>query len=51
VEARAIAPTSQFIGRVEAIKSFEARPRVEGFLREVAFQDGQDVKAGHCSTA
>jgi membrane fusion protein (multidrug efflux system) len=46
VEARDIAPTTEFIERVEAIQSFEALPRVEGFLREVAFSDGQDVKAG-----
>ncbi|UEM02831.1 efflux RND transporter periplasmic adaptor subunit [Skermanella rosea] len=46
VEARDVAPTTEFIGRTEAIESFEARPRVEGFLREVAFRDGQDVTAG-----
>jgi len=46
VEARDVAPTAEFIGRTEAIETFEARPRVEGFLREVAFTDGQDVKAG-----
>ncbi|WP_207459019.1 efflux RND transporter periplasmic adaptor subunit [Azospirillum sp. SYSU D00513] len=46
VQARDVAPTAEFIGRIEAIQSFEARPRVEGFLREVAFSDGQDVKAG-----
>jgi Cu/Ag efflux pump CusA len=45
VEARDIAPTTEFIGRVEAIQSFDARPRIEGFLREVAFSDGHDVKA------
>jgi membrane fusion protein (multidrug efflux system) len=45
VQARDIAPTAEFIGRVEAIHLFEARQRVDGFLREVAFSDGQNIKA------
>jgi len=46
VVAKDVAPSMEFIGRTQAIQSVELRARVEGFLEQVAFQEGQDVKAG-----
>ncbi|WP_431855958.1 efflux RND transporter periplasmic adaptor subunit [Azospirillum sp.] len=46
VVSRDVAPASEFIGRVTAIQSFEARARVEGAVEQVAFQEGQDVRKG-----
>lgn len=46
VRDRDVTPTSEFIARVQAIKDFEARARVEGFLEQVAFQEGQTVSNG-----
>lgn len=46
VRSRDVAPASEFIGRIEAIRSFEARPRIEGTVEQVAFQEGQDVHEG-----
>ncbi|HYG87639.1 MAG TPA: efflux RND transporter periplasmic adaptor subunit [Azospirillum sp.] len=46
VESRDASPAFEFIGRVTAIQSFEARARVEGALEQVAFQEGQDVHQG-----
>lgn len=46
VQSRDVAPASDFIGRIEAIRSFEARPRIEGTVEQVAFQEGQDVHEG-----
>lgn len=43
VREREVTPTSQFIGRVQAIQDFEARARVEGFIEQVAFQEGQNI--------
>jgi membrane fusion protein (multidrug efflux system) len=41
-----IAPRSEFIGRMEAIQAVDIRARVQGFLREVKFREGQDLKVG-----
>lgn len=41
-----VAPRTEFIGRLEAIEAVDIRARVQGFLRKVEFQEGQDVKAG-----
>ncbi|CAO3450729.1 efflux RND transporter periplasmic adaptor subunit [Azospirillum largimobile] len=46
VQNRDVAPATEFIGRIEAIRSFDARPRVEGTVEQVAFQEGQDVHEG-----
>jgi membrane fusion protein (multidrug efflux system) len=46
VESKAITPFLSFIGRVKAIQTFQARARVEGFLQNIAFHDGQQVKSG-----
>jgi RND family efflux transporter MFP subunit len=34
------------MGVTEAVETVEIRARVEGYLQEIHFQDGQDVKAG-----
>ena len=44
--AAGITPSLSFIGRVKAIETYQARARVEGFLTDIAFKDGQQVKAG-----
>lgn len=46
VRLGSVAPQAEFVGRVEAVASFEARPRVSGTVQEVSFQEGQDVAAG-----
>jgi len=46
VVSRDVAPASEFIGRVAAIQSFEARARVEGAVEQVAFKEGQDIRQG-----
>lgn len=38
--------TFEFIGRVQAVSKVDVRARVEGFLDEVLFREGQPVKAG-----
>lgn len=35
-----------YTGRADAVESVELRARVNGYLTEVGFKDGQDVKAG-----
>ncbi|WP_160006924.1 efflux RND transporter periplasmic adaptor subunit [Rhizobium sp. 18055] len=39
-------PSASFSGRVEAIDKVDLRARVDGFLEQKLFEDGQDVKAG-----
>lgn len=46
VREHEITPTTEFIGRVQAIRDFEARARVEGIVEQVAFQEGQSIQAG-----
>ena len=46
VQVKDVSPTWEFIGRVEAIQSVDLRARVQGFLLQIAFQEGQDVTAG-----
>jgi len=46
VRQRDVTPTSEFIGRVQAIQDFDARARVEGFIERVAFREGQNVTNG-----
>lgn len=46
IQVEDVAPRIQFIGRVEAIQQVDVRARVNGFLDEVAFSEGQDVAAG-----
>lgn len=40
-----VAQNVEFIGRVEAIQLVDVQARVQGFLENVAFAEGQDVKA------
>ena len=46
VEQREITPTSTFTGRIEAKDKVDLRARVEGFLEQQLFTEGQDIKAG-----
>ena len=46
IEVREVSDPSEFTARVEAIESVDIRARVQGFLRTVAFEAGQAVKAG-----
>lgn len=46
VETEDVAPAREFIGRVEAVQAVDLRARVQGFLQEVSFHEGQDVRAG-----
>lgn len=41
-----VADSIDFTGRVQAIQSVEIQARVEGYLEEVAFQEGSNVKTG-----
>lgn len=41
-----VTPSSEFVGRVEAVQRVDLRARVTGFLDKQAFQDGQTVKEG-----
>jgi membrane fusion protein (multidrug efflux system) len=37
---------SEYVGRTEALETIELRARVEGFLEQILFQEGQRVKTG-----
>jgi membrane fusion protein (multidrug efflux system) len=45
-EKRPITESVRFVGRIQAIDRVDVRARVVGFLEEVLFQDGQQVKTG-----
>jgi len=45
-EKKAITPSLEFVGRVEAINRVEIKARVTGFLEEVVFKEGGTVKEG-----
>ncbi|MBK1719504.1 efflux RND transporter periplasmic adaptor subunit [Thiocystis violacea] len=45
-EARTIEEEAKFVGRVVALNRVELRARVEGFLKERRFTEGQSVKVG-----
>jgi membrane fusion protein, multidrug efflux system len=45
-EHRSIEKTVDFVGRVEAINRVEIRARVQGFLEEVLFKEGEPIKEG-----
>ena len=45
-EKRPITESVRFVGRIQAIDRVDVRARVIGFLEEVLFQDGQQVKTG-----
>jgi hypothetical protein len=46
VERRPITEGTDFIGRIEAVRAVDLIARINGFLREQAYEDGQEVKAG-----
>jgi len=39
-------PPSEYVGHVEAIQSVNLTARIEGFLEQVNFKEGSDVRAG-----
>jgi len=45
-EKQQIAQTRDFVGRVDAINKVEVRARVQGYLEEVLFKEGDAVKKG-----
>jgi membrane fusion protein (multidrug efflux system) len=46
VEPQDVTPSSQFVGRVVAIDQVDLRARVQGFLEQRLFTEGQDVQKG-----
>lgn len=46
IQVREVSDPAEFIARVEAIEAVDIRARVQGFLRAVAFEAGQEVGAG-----
>jgi membrane fusion protein (multidrug efflux system) len=46
VEPQNVTPAAQFVGRVVAIDQVDLRARVQGFLEQRLFTEGQDVKKG-----
>lgn len=45
-EKRAITQSADFVGRIEAVNRVEIRARVTGYLDEVMFKDGANVREG-----
>jgi multidrug efflux pump subunit AcrA (membrane-fusion protein) len=46
VQTREITEWDEYLGRFEAVKTVEIRSRVEGYLQEIRFVDGQVVDQG-----
>src|SRR5881398_1147439 len=46
VVQKPVAETQEFSGRLEAIEHVEIRPRVSGYITQVAFTPGAEVKKG-----
>jgi len=46
IEEQNVVPASEYVGHVEAIQMVELRARVEGFLQEVSFTEGDYVREG-----
>jgi membrane fusion protein, multidrug efflux system len=46
VVMRGVSQSFQFVGHIKAVSTVELRARVEGFLEQVPFREGQVVKAG-----
>jgi len=46
VPVRAVRQWDEFSGRIEAIESVELRPRVSGYIDQVNYREGQEVKKG-----
>ena len=45
-ERKPISKSQGFVGRVDAIERVEIRARVTGFLDEIKFKEGEEVKEG-----
>jgi len=43
---KGVSQSFEFVGRIKAVNKVDVRARVEGFLEQVLFQEGQQVKAG-----
>lgn len=46
IKVQEVSNPDQFTARIEAIEAVDIRARVQGFLREVDFKNGQSVKKG-----
>lgn len=46
VPEREITEWDEYTGRLEAVQTVEIRPQVSGYLQEVKFDEGRDVKRG-----
>jgi RND family efflux transporter MFP subunit len=46
VPERDITEWDEYTGRLEAVQTVEIRPQVSGYLQEVKFEEGRDVKKG-----
>jgi RND family efflux transporter MFP subunit len=46
VPEREITEWDEYSGRLEAVQTVEIRPQVSGYLQEVKFEEGRDVKKG-----
>ncbi|EMS77549.1 efflux RND transporter periplasmic adaptor subunit [Desulfotignum phosphitoxidans] len=46
IEEQNVVPADEYVGHVEAIQTVELRARVEGFLEEVSFTEGDYVQEG-----
>ena len=46
IKVQEVSNPAQFTARIEAIEAVDIRARVQGFLREIGFEDGQSVKKG-----
>ncbi len=46
IKEQNVVPATEYVGHVEAIQSVELRARVEGFLEEVSFTEGDYVQEG-----
>src|SRR5262245_15384877 len=46
VSEREVQEWDEFTGRIEATDSVEIRPRVSGYIEEIRFAEGKEVKKG-----
>ncbi|MFT4197849.1 MAG: biotin/lipoyl-binding protein, partial [Pseudoxanthomonas sp.] len=46
VQPRPVQAWDEFPGRIEAIDRVELRPRVSGYIEQVRYREGQDVRKG-----
>ncbi|MGO4549482.1 efflux RND transporter periplasmic adaptor subunit [Lysobacter sp. 2RAF19] len=46
VLSKDVAEWDEFTGRVQAVETVDLRPRVSGYVQDVAYHEGQDVRKG-----